>query len=85
MAGLRYVLSSDWGAPAGGALSERQRHWWAEYAGWHLALPDGARDETTVRYASVNGDFRRVHRFALIACVQQARSSATGRSTSRGR
>ena len=71
----RYVLSSDWGerqprADAQNAFLER--HSWAEYAGWHLALTDGAKDETKARYAFVYGDFRRVHRSALIACVYRA-------------
>ena len=45
---------------------------WAEYAAWHLALRDGAKDETKARYAFVYGDFRRVHRSGLIACVYRA-------------
>ena len=71
----RYVLSSDWGerqprADAPNAFLER--HSWAEYAAWHLALTDGAKDETKARYAFVYGDFRRVHRSGLIACVYRA-------------
>jgi hypothetical protein len=71
----QYVLSSDWGerqprADAQNAFLER--HSWAEYASWHLALTDGATDETKARYAFVYGDFRRVHRSALIACVYRA-------------
>ena len=71
----RYVLSSDWGerqprADAQNAFLER--HSWAEYAAWHLALTDGAKDETKARYAFVYGDFRRVHRSGLIACVYRA-------------
>jgi hypothetical protein len=71
----RYVLSSDWGerqprADAQNAFLER--HSWDEYAAWHLALTDGAKDETKARYAFVYGDFRRVHRSALIACVYRA-------------
>ena len=44
-------------------------HTWDEYALWHLGLTDGASDETKGRYAFVYGDFRRVHRTGLIACV----------------
>ena len=47
-------------------------HGWAEYASWHLALTDGARDETKGRYAFVFGDFRRLHRMGLIACYYRA-------------
>src|SRR5262249_40590485 len=43
-------------------------HGWAEYASWHLALTDGAPDDTKGRYAFVFGDFHRLHRMGLIAC-----------------
>jgi hypothetical protein len=43
-------------------------HSWDEYGEWHLGLTEGANDETKARYAFVYGDFRRVHRSALIAC-----------------
>jgi hypothetical protein len=45
---------------------------WEEYASWHLALTDGAPDETKARYAFVFGDFRRLHRMGLIACYYRA-------------
>ena len=35
-------------------------------------LTDGAADESKARYAFVCGDFRRIHRTALIACVYRA-------------
>jgi hypothetical protein len=47
-------------------------HSWEEYGSWHLALTDGAPDETKRRYAFVFGDFRRVHRMGLIACYYRA-------------
>jgi hypothetical protein len=47
-------------------------HGWAEYASWHLALTDGAPDETKARYAFVFGDFQRLHRMGLIACYYRA-------------
>jgi hypothetical protein len=71
----RYVLNSDWGEVAPGADEENaflERHSWDEYAAWHLGLTDGASDETKARHAFVVGDFRRVHRTALIACVFRA-------------
>ena len=71
----RYVLNSDWGDAAPGADEENaflERHSWEEYAGWHLGLTDGANEETKARYAFVVGDFRRIHRTALIACVYRA-------------
>jgi hypothetical protein len=47
-------------------------HSWQEYAQWHLGLTEGAAEGTKARYAFVVGDFRRVHRTALIACVYRA-------------
>ena len=71
----QYVLNSDWGEVqprADTANSFLERHSWQEYAAWHLGLTEGASDETKARYAFVYGDFRRVHRTALIACVYRA-------------
>jgi hypothetical protein len=69
------VLRSDWGAAqpdAGAQNAFLASHSWSEYAEWHLGLTEGAPDETKGRYAFVYGDFRRVHRDALIACVYRA-------------
>src|SRR5690349_24812961 len=71
----QYVLDSDWGDSQPDAAAQNaylERHGWAEYAAWHLGLTEGATDETKARYAFVAGDFRRVHRSALIACVYRA-------------
>jgi len=71
----QYVLDSDWGERQPGAAEENaylESHSWEEYAEWHLALTGGATDETKARYAFVYGDFRRVHRSGLIACVYRA-------------
>ena len=75
IAGRQYVLDSDWGevqptAEKGNAYLER--HSWEQYAAWHLGLTVGANEHTKARYAFVYGDFRRVHRTALIACVYRA-------------
>jgi hypothetical protein len=43
-------------------------HAWTDYATWHLGLTDDANDETKARYAFVFGDFKRIHRSAIIAC-----------------
>jgi hypothetical protein len=71
----QYVLDSDWGdvqpdAAAGNTYLER--HSWDDYAAWHLGLTVGANDETKARYAFVYGDYRRLHRTGLIACVYRA-------------
>ncbi len=71
----QYVLNSDWGEVQPGADAQNaflRSHSWQEYAEWHLGLTDGAADETKARYAFVYGDFRRIHRTGLIACVYRA-------------
>jgi hypothetical protein len=71
----QYVLDSDWGEVQPRAEDENrflESHAWDDYADWHLALTEGAADETKARYAFVYGDFRRVHRTALIACEYRA-------------
>jgi hypothetical protein len=71
----QYVLDSDWSDAQPKADDENvflDSHSWDEYAEWHLGLTDGANDETKARYAFVYGDFRRIHRTGLIACVYRA-------------
>ena len=71
----RYVLDSDWGEVQPSADDQNaylDKHSWDEYAAWHLGLTEGANDETKARYAFVVGDFSRVHRVGLIACVYRA-------------
>jgi hypothetical protein len=73
--GRQYVLNSDWGDTQPNAEMENAflaSHSWDEYAEWHLGLTEGAADETKARYAFVYGDFRRLHRTGLIACVYRA-------------
>ena len=71
----RYRVRSRWGDVQPGAAEQNaflKNHGWSEYASWHLALTDGASDETKARYAFVFGDFRRLHRMGLIACYYRA-------------
>ena len=73
--GRQYVLDSDWGDVQPDAEAENaflEGHSWDEYGAWHLSLTEGASEETKARYAFVCGDFRRVHRAGLIACVYRA-------------
>ena len=73
--GRQYVLESEWGDVQPAADDENaylEKHSWEEYARWHLGLTDGPGDDTKARYAFVFGDFRRVHRSALIACHYRA-------------
>jgi hypothetical protein len=69
------VLDSEWGDVQPSADDENaylEKHSWDEYAAWHLGLTEDAADETKARYAFVCGDFQRVHRTGLIACVYRA-------------
>jgi hypothetical protein len=71
----QYVVESDWGASQPSADDENaflELHGWDAYAEWFLGLTEGANDETKARYGFVYGDFRRVHRAGLIACVYRA-------------
>jgi hypothetical protein len=71
----QYVLDSQWGDVQPGAEDENAflaLHSWDEYAEWHLGLTDGATENTKARYAFVYGDFRRIHRMGLIACLYRA-------------
>ena len=71
----QYVLESNWGDVQPSAADENaflESHSWEEYAAWHLGLTEGASEETKARHAFVYGDFRRLHRTGLIACVYRA-------------
>ena len=71
----QYVLDSDWGEVQPNAEAQNAflaKNDWDVYAKWHLGLTVGANDETKARHAFVYGDFRRVHRSGLIACVYRA-------------
>jgi hypothetical protein len=71
----QYVLDSDWGEAQPRADEENRyltSHTWEEYARWFLGLTDGAKDGTKARYAFVYGDFRRIHRTGIIACLYRA-------------
>ena len=73
--GRQYVVRSEWGEVQPRAADQDaflDRHGWDEYAEWHLGLTEHARDGTKARHAFVYGDFRRVHRSGLIACVYRA-------------
>ena len=71
----RYVLDSNWGDVHPKADDENaylKNHPWDEYARWFLGLTEGPADDTKARYAFVYGDFHRLHRSGLIACVYRA-------------
>ncbi len=71
----QYVLDSEWGEVQPKPADENaylENHSWDEYAAWHLGLTEGANDGTKARYAFVFGDFRRLHRMGIIACLYRA-------------
>ena len=71
----QYVLDSDWGEVQPRAKDENkflESHSWEEYGEWHLGLTEGPNDETKARYGFVYGDFRRIHRTGIIACLYRA-------------
>ena len=71
----QYRVRSRWGDVQPRAKEQNaflKAHSWEEYGAWHLGLTEGPGDETKGRYAFVHGDFRRVHRSGLIACVYRA-------------
>jgi hypothetical protein len=71
----QYVLNSDWGQVQPSADAQNrylESHSWDDYAQWHLALTTSVPDGRKARYAFVFGDFRRLHRTGLIACVYRA-------------
>ena len=71
----RYVVRSRWSDVQPSADEENKfldSHTWDEYGEWHLALTQGASEETKARYGFVFGDFRRLHRSGIIACHYRA-------------
>ncbi|CAN5172844.1 hypothetical protein BH20ACT5_BH20ACT5_19290 [soil metagenome] len=71
----QYVLDSVWNEVQPRTADENaflDAHSWGEYGEWHLGLTADAAEETKARYAFGYGDFRRVHRMGLIACLYRA-------------
>ena len=71
----QYVLESSWSDAAPSADDENadiDRHDWSQYGDWHLAIDTEASEETKDRFGFPFGDFRRVHRSALIASKVRA-------------
>ena len=70
----QYVLDSDGvtSSPAPNGRTRTSNGTPGPSTAWHLGLTEGSNSETKERYVSVFGDFRRVHRSGLIACVYRA-------------
>lgn len=48
-------------------------HSWPAFALWHLAIAPGSPELTIGHYQFAYGDFARVHRAALVDCLDRAR------------
>jgi hypothetical protein len=49
-----------------------RRHGYAEYGRWHLGIDAARAEDTKARYKFPYGDFRRVHRCAVISAESRA-------------
>jgi hypothetical protein len=65
-----------WGEHQPSAEEENEcirEHGFAEYAKWHLGIDDRHAENTKVRYKFPFGDFKNIHRSALLAAKSRAR------------
>jgi hypothetical protein len=75
--GRQYERNSDWSEAQPSAEEENKfidENGWDAFAKWHLAYDTEASGETKSRYKFPFGDFRKLHRSALIAAKQRAGS-----------
>src|SRR3954451_7156985 len=71
----QYEVRSRWADVQPGAAEQNRflkANGWEEYGSWHLALTDGASEDSKARYAFVYGDFSKLHRMGLVACYYRA-------------
>jgi hypothetical protein len=65
----------DWSEHQPSAADENafiDAHGWRAYARWHLGVDDSHGEETKARYKYPYGDFRDVHRCAVLAIESRA-------------
>jgi hypothetical protein len=73
-----HVIADDRGAWSQHQLSAEQEnefirlHGFGEYAKWHLGIDDAHGEKTKARYKFPYGDFKNVHRSALLAVQSRA-------------
>ena len=75
--GRQYERDSDWSEAQPSAEEENSfidENGWEAFATWHLAYETEASQETKSRHKFPFGDFRKLHRSALIAAKQRAGS-----------
>lgn len=65
----------DWSEHAPTAADENafiEKHGWEEFGQWHLGVDTSRGPETKGRYSFPYGDFRRVHRCAVVSLESRA-------------
>jgi hypothetical protein len=65
----------DWSEHQPSAEDENrfiEKHGWAEFGLWHLAVDDDARPETKAHYKFPYGDFSKLHRCAVLSAESRA-------------
>jgi hypothetical protein len=65
----------DWSEHQPSAAEENQfidEHGWPAYGKWHLGVDDGQREQTKDHYKFPYGDFKDVHRSAILAAESRA-------------
>jgi hypothetical protein len=75
--GRQYERNSDWSEAQPSAQEENNfidENGWEAFAKWHLAYDTEASEETKSRYKFPFGDFKKLHRSALVAAKQRAGS-----------
>jgi hypothetical protein len=75
--GRQYERNSDWSDAQPSAQEENNfidQNGWEAFPKWHLAYDTEASEETKSRYKFPLGDFKKLHRSALVAAKQRAGS-----------
>jgi hypothetical protein len=75
--GRQYERESDWSEAQPSAEVENNfidENGWQAFAKWHLAYDTEASEQTKSRYKFPFGDFKKLHRSALVAAKQRAGS-----------
>lgn len=71
----KVVKDSDWSQAQASTDQENEfidKDGWKTFGNWHLAYDPDQSEETKERYGFPFGDFKKVHRSALIAIKQRA-------------
>jgi hypothetical protein len=65
----------DWSEHAPDADQENRfvdKNGWGEFSEWHLGVDDDASEETKGRFSFPYGDFKKIHRCAVISAESRA-------------